>query len=260
MVEEYDRLNNAGGGVKPGRIRLFLFPKSPSSVEQLILETASTKSEDWFFNALNGKTGAASSDRGFSETSSLNCLLGLDDEFVGKAVVMEKDIEAQIEESKRVVNGNFNVSYGINHDVHSVPGSPMLETTSSFGSTSSAPSVVNLPPIRVHVEENPNPKLGALGMEEQFQQMSLGVIANSNPPPQKQDDNGVFMAAGVATGTVVGGGEYTNKVVSEDERSDHGGHRKAQQIQLQPQQIPQFQQKQANSFDLASPDSASRYI
>ncbi|KAL8549534.1 hypothetical protein ACS0TY_008389 [Phlomoides rotata] len=240
MVDEYDRLNNAGAGFKPGRIRLFLFPKSPSSIEQHFVETASTKSEDWFFNALNGKTGAASSDRGFSETSSLNCLLGFDDEFGGKTVVMEKDVEAQTEESKSVANGNFNLNYGINHDVHSIPGSPMLETTSSFGSTSSSPSVVNLPPIRVHVEENP--KFGGSGIEEQFQQMSVGVVGNSNPP-QKQEDMGFFMAAGVATG------EYTNKVVSED--------RKAQQIQLQPQQIPQFQQKQANNFDLASPDSAS---
>ncbi|KAM0978857.1 hypothetical protein FF1_014777 [Malus domestica] len=38
-------------------------------------------------------------------------------------------------------------------DVHSVPDSPMLEDSSSFGSTSSSPSLVNLPSIRVHVED-----------------------------------------------------------------------------------------------------------
>ncbi|KAK4423526.1 hypothetical protein Salat_1935400 [Sesamum alatum] len=273
MVEEYDRLHNAGGGLKTGRLRLFLFPKSSSSVEQLLVETASTKSEDWFFNALNGKgntLSGAASDREFSETSSVNCLLGLDDDFVGKAPVGEKDVGAQMEGSKvgGNGNGNINANYVINHDVHSVPGSPMLETNSSFGSTSSSPSVANLPPIRVHVDENP--KAGGLGIEEQFQQMSLGVMGNVNfPPPQKQDEVGGLGASGVAAGAMasglpmVVGGEYANRVVSDDERSDHGGYRRAQQIQpqvqaqLQPQQIPQFQQKQTSAFDLTSPDSVS---
>ncbi|KAI3453068.1 hypothetical protein Pfo_009731 [Paulownia fortunei] len=271
MVEEHDRLINSGGGMKSGRLRLFLFPKSISSIEQLIVETASTKSEDWFFNALNGKASTMSaSDRGFSESSSVNCLLGLDDDFVGKAAVVEKDVEAQMEGSKigGSGNGNVNGNYGLNQDVHSVPGSPMLETSSSFGSTSSSPSVANLPPIRVHVEENP--KVGELGIEEQFQQMSVGIMGNVNLPlPQKQEEVGVFMAAGAAAGTVVSGmpvvvgGEYANRVFSDDERSDHGGYRKAQQIQtqvhaqLQPQQIPQFQLKQTSAFDLPSPDSVS---
>ncbi|KAK6132062.1 hypothetical protein DH2020_034198 [Rehmannia glutinosa] len=176
------------------------------------------------------------SDRGFSESSSVNNLLGLDDDLVGKAVVVGKDAEAQIEGSKSGGNGN-NV---INQDVNSVPDSPMLETTSSFGSTSSSPSVANLPPIRVHVEEN----------------------------TKKPEEVGGLVAAGVAAGTVaswvpvVVGGEYPNRVFSDDERSDHGGYRKVQQIQpqvqvLQQQQIPQFQQKQPVAFDLASPDSVS---
>ncbi|KAL2233391.1 uncharacterized protein LOC105156347 [Sesamum indicum] len=268
MVEEYDRLHNAGGSMKTGRLRLFLFPKSSSSVEQLLVETASTKSEDWFFNALNGKgnnLSGAASDREFSETSSVNCLLGLDDDFVGKAPVGEKDAGAQMEGSKMGGNGNGNVNgnYVINHDVHSVPGSPMLETNSSFGSTSSSPSVANLPPIRVHVDEHP--KIGGLGIEEQFQQMSVGVTGIVNlPPPQKQDEVGGLVASGVAVASglpVMVGSEYANR--SDDERSDHGGYRRAQQIQpqvqaqLQPQQIPQFQKKQTSAFDLTSPDSVS---
>ncbi|PIN23700.1 hypothetical protein CDL12_03574 [Handroanthus impetiginosus] len=273
MVEEHDRLSNAGGGVKPGRIRLFLFPKTSSGIEQLLVETASTKSEDWFFNALNGKAGtlsAGASDRGFSETSSVNCLLGLDDDYVGKAAVVEKDVEAQVEGPKvgGNVNGNVNGNYVVNQDVHSGPGSPMLDTTSSFGSTSSSPTVANLPPIRVHVEENP--KVGGLGIEEQFQQMSIGVMGNVNlAPPPKQEESGGFMAASVAAATVVSGlpmgfgGEYPNRVFSDDERSDHGGYRKVQQTQpqvqaqVQPHQIPQLQQKQFTAFDLASPDSVS---
>lgn len=264
MVEEYDRLTNAGGGAKRGRLRLFLFPKSSSNIDEL---TSSNKSEDWFFNALNGK-GSSGSDRGFSDTSSVNCLLGLDDDLVGKAVV-EKDAEAQLEGSKTsgTVNGNFNGNYAGNQDVHSVPGSPMPETSSSFGSTSSSPSVANLPHIRVRVEENP--KVKGSGIEEQFQQMSVGVVGNGNSPlPQKQEEAGVFMAAGsVVPGLpAVVGGEYANRVISDDERSDHGGYRKVQyiqpqvQAQLQQRQIPQLQQKQSSAFDLPSPDSVSRYI
>lgn len=264
MVDEYDRLHNSAA-LKPGRIRLFLFPKSPLSIDQLLVETASSKPEDWFLNALNGKSSnlsAAASDRGFSESSSINNLLGLDDEFVGKA--MEKDVELKMEGSKigGAANGNAHGNYVINHDVHSVPDSPMLDTTSSFGSASSSPSIANLPRIRVHVEENRKVAAG-LGIEEQFQQMSVGVGRDVHPTPQKQEDEGVFVAAGVAAGTlpVVVGGEY--RFNSDDERSDHGGRRKAQQIQqlqLQQQQIAYFQQKQTNSFDLPSMDSVSRYF
>ncbi|KAH6763058.1 hypothetical protein C2S52_020491 [Perilla frutescens var. hirtella] len=265
MVEEFDRLQNAAA-LKPGRLRLFLFPKSPLSIDQLLVETASSKPEDWFFNALNGKSSnlsGAASDRGFSESSSVNNLLGLDDEFVGKAA--EKDVELKMEGPKigGVANGNAHGNYVINQDVHSVPDSPMLDTTSSFGSASSSPSMANLPPIRVHVEENR--KVGGLGIEEQFQQMCIGAARDVNPPTQKQEEEGVFMAAGVSAGTVapplpaVVGGEY--RIISDDERSDHGGQRKAQQIQqaqLQPQQIVHFQQqKQTNAFDLPSPDSVS---
>ncbi|KAL0424701.1 UNVERIFIED_CONTAM: hypothetical protein Sradi_1004900 [Sesamum radiatum] len=188
-----------------------LFPKTSSNIEQLLVETASTKSDDWFFNALN----------------------------VGKAAAVGKDPEAQTRASK--IGGNGNANSVANHDVHSVPDSPMLETTSSFGSTSSSPSMANLPPIRVHVEENP--KVGGLGIEEQFQQISVGATGNVNLVlPQKQEEVGGFVA-----GTVVSGVP--------------GGWWKAQQIQpqvqLQPQQVPQFQHKQTAAVDLPSPDSVS---
>lgn len=269
MVEEYDRLNNAAaGGTKTGRIRLFLFPQSSGNIEQLLVDTASTKSDDWFFNALNGKAStlsAAASDRGFSESSSVNCLLGLDDESVGKTTAAGKDVEAQNEGRKVGGNGNS----ATNQDVHSVPDSPMLETTSSFGSTSSSPSVANLPPIRVHVEENQK-----VGIEDQFQQMTVGMAANANfSVTPKAEEVGGFTAAGVSAGAVASGvpvmvgGDQHNRVISDDERSDPGGYRRVQQIQqqvqsqVQMQQISQaqFQQKQSGGFELASPDSASRY-
>ncbi|XP_051146019.1 RNA polymerase II degradation factor 1 [Andrographis paniculata] len=257
MIDEYDRLHSSGAaGLKPGRLRLFLFPKSPppaaaASIEQLLVETASTKSDDWFFNVLNGKT----SDRGFSESSSVNCLLGLDDDSVGKASAAAA-ADPQNEGSKN--GGNNTVP---NHDVHSVPDSPMLETTSSFGSTSSSPSVANLPPIRVKVDDN--------RIEDQFQQMTVGVTGNvaaaaAPPPLQRQEEVGGFVATGVDGGGVVVSGDY--RVVSDDERSDHGGYRKVQQIQPQvqvmqaQQQIPpQYQQmKQTGAaIDFPSPDSVS---
>ncbi|KAL2509660.1 Octicosapeptide/Phox/Bem1p family protein [Forsythia ovata] len=264
MVEEYDRLCNSSA-LKPGRLRLFLFLKS-SSIEQLLVETASTKSDDWFLNALNGKDinmPATAKDCVFPDSSSVNSLLGFDDDSVDKEANTRKYVESQIESSKSDGNGNGNT---VNHDVHSVPDSPMLEANSSFGSASSSPSVANLRPIRVRAEENQ--KVGRLGIEEQFQQnvVVVGVGGNINLP-QKQEE-GSFVPAGVAAGTVVpgvpvvagGGGEYANRTFSDDDRSDHGGYRRAQrqaQVQLQQQQPPQFQQKQAGAIDLPSPDSVS---
>ncbi|XP_073155246.1 uncharacterized protein [Henckelia pumila] len=260
LVEEYDRINNSlGGRSKTGRLRLFLFQKSASNIEQLLVESASTKSEDWFLNALNGKAATLSAvtcDRGFSESSSVNCLLGLDDDFVGKTAAAGKGAEAQVEFGfKNGGNGNIvNI-----HEVHSIPDSPILETTSSFGSASSSPSA-HIPPVKVIGEENP--KAGRLGIEEQFQQIGVGVAANVNfpTPPQKQEEVGVVAAGTVIYGSSAAAGvEYGNRAFSDDERSDHGGYRKAQPIQqlVPPQQIAQFQQKQGGANDFPSPDSIS---
>ncbi|XP_073287612.1 uncharacterized protein [Primulina huaijiensis] len=263
LVEEYDRLNNAlgGGRSKPDRLRLFLFPKSASNIEQLLVESASAKSEDWFLNALNGKAATLSAvacDRGFSESSSVNCLLGLDDDFVGKKAASGKRAEAQVEFGY-INGGNGNGNIVNIHEEHSIPDSPMLETTSSFGSASSSPSA-NLQPVKVIGEENP--KAGGSGIEEQFQRTGVGVMANVNlpTPPQKQEDVGVFAAGIAVSGSPAAAGvEYGNRAFSDDERSDHGGSRKARQIQplVQPHQITQFQQKQGGASDFPSPDSIS---
>ncbi|CAI9768099.1 unnamed protein product [Fraxinus pennsylvanica] len=236
MVEEYDRLNNRNSSLKKsGRLRLFLFPKS-SSIEQLLRETSSTKSEDWFLNVLNGKgtnLSTALSDLGFSDSSSINYLLGLDDDFGGKAASSETDVEAQMEGSKNCLNNTGN------QDVHSVPDSPMVETSSSFGSTSSSPSIANLPPIRVPNEGNPK-----FGVEELFQQMNLGVVGGVTLQ-QKQEIGGLF----TSDGTAVSG--YTNPVFSGDEGSDHGAEQAQQQVQVQ------FQLKQGGTIELYSPESVS---
>ncbi|CAA2964643.1 RNA polymerase II degradation factor 1 [Olea europaea subsp. europaea] len=267
MVEEYDRLCNSSA-LKPGRLRLFLFLKS-SSIEQLLVETASTKSDDWFLNALNGKDismTTSAKDCDFAESSSVNSLLGFDDDSVDKEANTRKYVESQMDSAKNDGNGNGTI---INHDVHSVPDSPVLEANSSFGSASSSPSLANLRPIRVRSEENQ--KVERLGIEQQFQRSVVVVEAGGNVNlPQKQEE-GSFVPMGWAAGTVVsgvpvavgGGGEYANRTFSDDDRSDHGEYRRVQQAQqqahvhLQQQQTPQFQHKQVGPIDLPSPDSVS---
>ncbi|KAL8248520.1 hypothetical protein R6Q59_005388 [Mikania micrantha] len=191
MIDEYERLNSASDTNKSSRIRLFLFPTKPESVSSIgsLLEN-STKSEDWFLNALNGTTS------GFSDTSSVNCLLGLDDDV---PMPEKKDVD-----NKGVIGKNPKANNSA-QDVHSVPD---LERTSSFGSASSSPSLANLPPIRVHV--NDNQKVG--GIEEQFSQMSV------QQQHQKVPHDAGFVAApapvvvaGVPASSTPLAAEYSNR-------------------------------------------------
>ncbi|KAL2324140.1 hypothetical protein Fmac_023198 [Flemingia macrophylla] len=274
MIDEYDR--TAAAAVKPSRIRLFLFPTKPDSTHSIppqILDT-SAKSDDWFLNALNG---AGLLNRGFSDSASVNCLLGLDDEVAGNVLDQgERHVADAAAGAAASQGGSFGNGKNLKQDVHSVPDSPMLETTSSFGSTSSSPSLANLPPIRVHVVDDQK----VMGIEEQFAQMGVGVgqkqdegfVLLSSPPPPPVPVTLSAVGVPVAAATVVAG-EYHNRVVSDDERSDHGvpaGYRKpptpqpqaqTQQAQTQSQALaPQFQQKSTGSgggADLASPDSVS---
>nr|GMD60040.1 putative mediator of RNA polymerase II transcription subunit 8 [Ipomoea batatas] len=256
MIDEYDRINANSTAARASRLRLFLFPsksEAMSSIGSLI--ESSTKSDDWFLNALNGAT--STSTKVFSESSSVNCLLGLDDD-IGNGNSTGKDAEPQLDgsfsgKSGRVNNAKINVP-----DIQSVPDSPMVDTTSSFGSTSSSPSMANLPPIKVHVDENQR-----AGIEEQLSQMSVGARVE-----QKQEDGGFAalssppppplpaMVAGTVVSTVpaVVGGEYPNRVFSDDERSDYSapvGHRK-------PPQTQHFQQqpKASPPPDLPSPSDS----
>ncbi|XP_065881291.1 RAF-like serine/threonine-protein kinase PRAF [Euphorbia lathyris] len=271
MIDEYDRTNsNAANSGKPSRLRLFLFPLKPDSSQSIgpILES-NAKSEDWFLNALNGAAGLL--NRGFSDSASVNCLLGLDDDSLNGNTNLDlvgggvRDVEAL---QKNVKQGQ---------DVHSVPDSPMLENSSSFGSTSSSPSLANLPPIRVHVEDG---SVGAggirgvlqdqkvVGIEEQFAQINVsggggGVgqkkddcfMPISSPPPMPVS----IAISGVPVGPPMMVGDYHNRIYSDDERSDHGvplGYRKPSLPQSQP---PQTQQKSSSGGEaqLPSPDSVS---
>ncbi|XP_004300957.1 PREDICTED: putative mediator of RNA polymerase II transcription subunit 12 [Fragaria vesca subsp. vesca] len=264
MIDEFDRTASHNSSAKPARIRLFLFPLKPDSSQSMgpMLDMP-TKSEDWFLNALNGSSGML--NRGFSDSASVDCLLGLDDGG-GAANNSESRGDAEASAAANCKNGR--------PDVHSVPDSPMLENSSSFGSTSSSPSLANLPPIRVHVEDGGGGSSHGgnraqdqkVGIEEQFAQMTVGMVGQ-----QKQDDGGGFVilsstpplpttimpsSAPVSSSSPP---DYLNRVVSDDERSDHGGYRKPIPPQPQQQQSlpPQSQPKSTGLFDLPSPDSVS---
>lgn len=103
------------------------------------------KSDDWSLTTLN---------RGLSDSSPVNSLLNMDNEVT-------------------TVQANSGVcrdhSKGAKQDIHSVPDSPMLETVSFFGSTSSSSSA-NFPANRVRVKESADQKLR---IEDQFANIVL---------------------------------------------------------------------------------------
>ncbi|CAN1138177.1 hypothetical protein LINPERPRIM_LOCUS23321 [Linum perenne] len=281
MIDEYDRTTTVGSSnsSKPSRLRLFLFPVKPDSSQSIgpILENSAAKDE-WFLNALNGATEGLL-NRGFSDSASVNCLLGLDDDPNNNNNNLDLAGNGGGGGGRDGEGSNKNAKQG--QDIHSVPDSPMLDTTSSFGSTSSSPSLANLPPIRVHVDDGGGRRSSQdqqqqqqkVGIEEQFAQVSLGqksdegFMVMSSPPPMPVS----ITVSGVPLGSpVMGGGEYQNRVVSDDERSDHGvpvGYRRppptqAQQLQIPPQQTQQMKSAGGGSGsggagDLASPDSVS---
>ncbi|KAG9136384.1 hypothetical protein Leryth_020182 [Lithospermum erythrorhizon] len=208
MVDEYDRLNNnllsyKSKALKTSRLRLFLFHDqhfgSESSIYSIdsLLES-SNKSEDWFLEALNGgisgvNVASNNSASVYSESnSSVNCLLGLD-EVVQKQnqhVGLDRDGSDECLVMKNRENDDLD---NIGTDVQDVDDSLVLDKGYSFGSGSSLNAMANLPPIKVHLEEKGGGRVGA------------------SPPS--------------VIGPVVGeggGGEYVNRVVSDNERSDQG--------------------------------------
>ncbi|GMH27484.1 hypothetical protein Nepgr_029327 [Nepenthes gracilis] len=135
MVDEYDRLAANSNPAKPSRIRLFLFPTNPEAASSI----ASSESDDWFLDALNDTRVL---QRGSSDLASVNCLLGLEgnSHHSANSGSSSRDVEAQTGESEL---GN----QSSNQNVQSVFDSPIIETMSSFGSTSSSPSLASLSPI-----------------------------------------------------------------------------------------------------------------
>ncbi|XP_042488132.1 uncharacterized protein LOC122068321 [Macadamia integrifolia] len=251
MIEEYDRTTTSS--LKPSRLRVFLFPTKPETAASVGCLLSDSKSENWFLDALNG---AGILPRGISaDAASVNGLLGLNDAI---HVHPFADGEAQPDS----VGGNNKQVNKSGQDVQSLSDSPMMETNSSFGSTSSSPSMSNLPPIRVHVEDGGRLHDQKVGLEEHFSQLSVpapqkqeeSFVSLSSPPPVPTSTvAAAAMSSAVAVNPTTVASENSGRIYSDDERSDHGapvGFRKLPQ--------PQLQQRTNVGVDLPSPDAAAR--
>lgn len=200
MVEEYDRIaisscshgttailnkpNQITTAGKSSRLRLFLFPikidSAPSSIGSLLDDS---KSETWFVDALNGAIGIAAAlprrSSADSIASSVNCLLSLGEDTIPSVPAMPVEQNHHVQSLKH------------NQEVHSVPDSPMMDTSSSFGSTSSAHSQLNLPHIRSDdrspdkrgLEDHFSPTTVALPVAVNLPLPSSAITSVATPPP-----------------------------------------------------------------------------
>lgn len=240
MIEEYDRIlagssnSSSASNSSNSRLRLFLFPPSkPESASSIGSLLEDSKSETWFVDALNG---AGVIPRGLSTDSSpdVNSLLGLDEGSSHGGGASAGGVKnPHLPESPPGKVGK------VGQDIQPVPDSPMMETRSSFGSTSSASCLSNLPPIRVHVDEGglrtQDPRLG---LEEHFGQMNIG----GGPPAA---------AAAAAAAAISPAAENPSRGFSDDERFEQGMARKPPQPPSQPQQ-------KLSALELQN-DAVSRY-
>ncbi|XP_038678542.1 flocculation protein FLO11 [Tripterygium wilfordii] len=222
MIEEYERITSASNSSSSScRIRLFLFFNKPETVASMGALLDDAKSETWFVDALNG-SGLMS--RNLSDSATVDCLLNFDD---GEEIEEKKD---QGEKNKQVEQSSSVMPV--------MPDSPFVENSSS---SSSLPSMANLPPIRVRIEDQ------KVGLEEQFSQMASVQVV------QKQEEGFGIMSAVVPQPAV---SQHMNRILSDNDRSDQGapiGFRKPPlPLPLQP-----VQQKACSSYNLPSPDSVA---
>ncbi|KAM3380426.1 hypothetical protein P3S68_005999 [Capsicum galapagoense] len=274
MIEEYDRAMSASP-LKPSRLRLFLFLAKPETAASMGCLLADSKSETWFVDALNN---ASLLSRGLSDSAA-------DGSFLELQRIPKRDSGVNLDQAQNEsLANNSQMAKNVIQEVQStMPDSPMVETTSSFESSVSSPSMPNLPPIKVRAEDvqmNARFHDQMLGLDEQFSHMNVASNA------QKMDDGYHHLAAAAATPplpTLIGGaavmssatlvsaapatGEHHGRVVSDDEKSDHGvstGHRKPP-LPLQPIQrkfgdgysLPSPDSKHAGGYNLQSPDSVA---
>jgi hypothetical protein len=232
LIDEYDRIaatSSGSGSSRTSRIRLFLFPAMPessSSVGSLLDD--SSKSENWFVDALNSAISGSLDGipRGIStDSASVNCLLGLEDDssvHSRSGVPNSAPSEDQRANQQKLPAAAASASGRHPHDGQSVPDSPMIDKNSSFGSTSSAPSLSNLPPIRVRQEDRPPGPPAAV--EDHFAQM--GISEQQAPPPvayMQQPPQVPVPAMAVPGAASISPSEASSRVFSDDDKSDHGG-------------------------------------
>ncbi|RWV86656.1 hypothetical protein GW17_00051422 [Ensete ventricosum] len=268
MIEELDRISAAtaapasstgGGSARSPRLRLFLFPSisdsAPSSAIGSLLDDS--KSETWFVDALNSAIGGMGVDALSTDSASVNCLLGLEDDSSvhsrrGGGGGGHSDAEQLV--LPRPDSSGKLVRHG--QDVHSVPGSPMLDKVSSFGSTSSAPSLSNLPPIPVPADGRAAAEQRISGIDDHFAHMGLSPDSATWPdegfketryPPHHQPPPPIPLPTAVAPSSTTSPTENLNRDFSDDDKSDHGGALRPSQP-TKPTQI-----------DAPTPDPMSRY-
>ncbi|CAL9776902.1 unnamed protein product [Musa acuminata subsp. burmannicoides] len=274
MIDELDRISAAtaaaasggGGSTRSSRLRLFLFPSksesAPSSTIGSLLDES--KSETWFVDALNSAIGGMSMDglpRGHSaDSATVDSLLGLED---NSSVHSRKGgggggAASHPEPEQLVLPRPDSAGKLARHgqDVHSVPDSPMLDTTSSFGSTSSAPSLSNLPPIPVPTDDRyADHRIS--GLDDHLAHMNLSSDSATSQRPDDGFKEPIYahhlqvpppIPIPTASDSIptISASDNSNRVFSDDEKSDHGVRK--------PPQPPKPTQ-----VDAPSSDPASRY-
>ncbi|URE24107.1 Lipid phosphate phosphatase [Musa troglodytarum] len=246
MIEEFDRISAAAGGVAGGstrspRLRLFLFPSKPESGHSSTIGSLldESKSGTWVVDALNSAIGCMGMDglpRDFSaDSASINGILGLED----NSSVHSRSGAHRDPEQLGLHRPDSSCKLGRHGlEAHSVPDSQMLDKSSSFGSTSSAPSLSNLPPIPVPTDDRPADHRIA-GLDDHLAHMRFSpdsatsqrpnegfkepIYAPQRPPPPNP------LPTDSVSSPTISATENFNRVFSDDERSEHAGLRKLPQ-------------------------------
>ncbi|KAK4426716.1 hypothetical protein Salat_1440300 [Sesamum alatum] len=235
MIEEYDR-TNAASPLKSSRLRLFLFPSKPETAASMGSLLDDAKSETWFVDALNG---AGLLPRGLSESAAIDTLLELDHGMANSDSCA--DLEAQNESNKQAV-AKSSAQEVVLDSPH------VAETSSSFGSSSSTPSMANLPPIKVRVED-----YQMVGLDEQFSHVSIASqpLACHNATVRTSGGMNSSAAGGG------GGGENLSRVICDDEKSEKSDHGTVAPTGLRKPPLPlqTVQRKLVDIHNLPSPDS-----
>ncbi|XP_059303434.1 RNA polymerase II degradation factor 1-like [Lycium ferocissimum] len=269
MIEEYDRTMSASP-LKPSRLRLFLFLAKPETAASMGCLLADSKSETWFVDALNN---ASLLSRGLSDSAAV-------DNFLEIETIPKSDSGVNLDqaqnESLAANNRQMEKTPLIQEVQSTMPDSPMVETTSSFESSVSSPSMPNLPPIKVREDGQMTARFHdqMLGLDEQFsnaQKLDNGYIhvaAQAATPPLPTVIGGAaVMSSATLVNAAPATGENHGRVISDDEKSDHSAlsARRKPPLPLQPIQrkvgdgynLPSPDSKHAGGYNLQSPDSVA---
>ncbi|CAL9762659.1 unnamed protein product [Musa acuminata subsp. burmannicoides] len=265
MIEELDRISAAtappassigGSSARSPRLRLFLFPSisdsAPSSAIGSLLDDS--KSETWFVDALNSAIGGMGVDALSTDSASVNCLLGLEDDSSVHSRSGGGGGGGHSEAEQLVLPRPDSSGKLVRHG-QDVPGSPMLDKGSSFGSTSSAPSLSNLPPIPVPTDGRAAAEQRITGIDDHFAHMGPSPDSATRPDegfkepryaPHHQHPPPIPLPTASPPSSTTSPIENLNRDFSDDDRSDHGAVLRPSQA-TEPTQI-----------DAPTPDPVSR--